>query len=360
MNISDIKKLPKIDLHLHLLGSFSRKDLWILCQKYRPELSKEEFNNIFSYEDFNDFSRAWKFKNSLIKTYDDFEFIMQGFVSELKKDNIIYIEPAIALFELKDLEPLKLLKIAYDEFKKNGIEFSFIMDLIRGDGFEELSKQYDFYKKNAKEYNIRGVGLAGNEEKHGLSDELLPIFKQAKKDGFGITIHAGEDYDVDNIEKAITQFGADRLGHGNLIRSFYSEKYYDLIVQNGVCVEVCPSTYNSFYCKGSLVKNYGYLTKGTELNDVLNSKEKYKVCINSDDRGMFGDSMCDILEKMTSTEGSNWLYYKPTGCQIDINGLIKIQQMAVDSSFATNEVKTKLHENINAYEQSLLSHNQDC
>ena len=202
-----IKQMPKVDLHLHLLGSFRLSDLWTLCNKYHPEITKEEFENKMSFKDFAGFSAAWKFKNSLIRTLDDFSFLVKGFIQALKDDNVIYVEPAIALFEfenrehlnLPNLNHLDLLKIAYNELKASGIEFSFIMDLIRGDGYKELESQYEFYKSVAQKYQIRGVGLAGNEGKHGLSDDLIPLFSQAKKDGFGITIHAGEELSHSNI-----------------------------------------------------------------------------------------------------------------------------------------------------------------
>jgi hypothetical protein len=129
--------------------------IYILAQKYNKNLTRDQFNKIFDFHTFAEFSTAWKLKNSLIKTYDDFSFLMDGFVNYLKQENIVYIEPAIALFEFPHLDPAKLLDIAYNKLKNSGREFSFIMDLIRGDGKEQMGKQYTFYSALAKDYNIR-------------------------------------------------------------------------------------------------------------------------------------------------------------------------------------------------------------
>jgi adenosine deaminase len=174
---------------------------------------KEFFAHFAEYRNFDEFSKAWKYKNSLIRSYDDFSFLMDGYIKYLKEQHIIYVEPAIAMFELPPLKADRLIEIAYKKLKENGIQFSFIMDLIRGDGPEELQRQYNFYHELASEYNIRGVGLAGNEKKHGLNPNLIPIFDRAKDDGYGITIHLGEESLDADYKLAVEGFHANRLGH---------------------------------------------------------------------------------------------------------------------------------------------------
>lgn len=327
----DIKKIPKVDLHLHLLGSFRRADLWDLCKKYYPEMTYEEFKHIMSFNTFDEFSYAWKFKNTLVQTYDDFLFLMKGFIASLKENNIVYVEPAIALFELAPLDPIKLLDIAYNELKKSDIEFSFIMDLIRGDGYEELSRQYQIYKSVSEKYQIRGVGLAGNEQKHGLDNSLIPIFKQAKKDGFGITIHAGEHGDLLNIEKAITQFGADRIGHANYLDS--NGKLSRLISDNKIFLEFIPSSIESFHSNGlqHLSTDIYKQLFSEQLNDYYGENiSNFHFNINSDDAGMYDSTLSDVIEKIVSHTGAS------------IGALTILNFMAIKASFAPESTKEKL------------------
>ncbi|MDR0606996.1 MAG: hypothetical protein LBG52_01290 [Candidatus Peribacteria bacterium] len=186
----NILEMTKVELHTHLLGSFNLEDLWELCKKYNKDTIYPEFIAHFgNYHNFDDFSKTRKYKNKLIHSYEDFSFLMDGYIQYLKKQHIVYVEPAIAMFELPPLKPERLIEIAHNKLKEGGIQFSFIMDLIRGDGPKELKKRYDFYHELSPEYNIRGVGLAGNERKYGLNPNLIPIFDEAKTDGYGISIH---------------------------------------------------------------------------------------------------------------------------------------------------------------------------
>ncbi len=343
MDKKEIEQIPKVDLHLHLLGSFRRADLWKLCQKYNPEISFEEFEKIMSFKSFDEFSAAWKFKNSLIKTYEDFSFLIAGFVKSLKQQNIIYVEPAIALFELKPLDPIKLLDIAYNELKRSGIEFSFIMDLIRGDGYAELARQYEIYRSVADKYQIRGVGLAGNETKHGLSDELIPIFKQANKDGFGITIHASEHGNLDNLEKAITKFNANRIGHANYL-NLADDKLIKLLKEHKTFLEFVPPSISSFHELGEQdigTEIYTYL-RADVLNGIygdLELPENLIFNINSDDMGMYNQTLSEIIEK------------------IDIRAHLKsldlmiIADNTIDASFASEKIKKELKQVIGQFYQ---------
>lgn len=329
----EIRQIPKVDLHLHLLGSFRRADLWKLCQKYCPEMSQKEFEQKMSFTTFDEFSVAWKFKNSLIKTYEDFSFLVDGFIKQLKEDNIIYVEPAIALFELDPLDPIKLLDIAYKSLKKSGIEFSFIMDLIRGEGYAELARQYEIYKSLAEKYQIKGVGLAGNEVKHGLSDDLIPIFKQAKKDGFGITIHASEHGNLLNLEKAITKFGADRVGHANYIDYKKYPMIAKLISDNKIFLELIPESIASFHEGGFSQISHDIYNQlfSEQLKDYYGEDiPNFLFNINSDDAGMYSISLSEILEKIANTTN------------LDVNSLTILNFMAIKASFAPDITKEKL------------------
>ncbi|MDR1026136.1 MAG: hypothetical protein LBL47_01930, partial [Lactobacillus sp.] len=297
----DIYNMPKVDLHVHLSGCFQQSELWQLAQKHRPEMGQNQFNKIFDFHNFEGFSFAWKFKNSLIKTYDDFSFLMDGVVDHIKKDNIVYWEPAIALFELKSLDPAQLLDIAATKLDNSGIHYSFIMDLIRGDGKDEIQKQYNFYHSHAKDYKIRGVGLAGNEAKHGLPLELAPIFQQAKADGYGISIHAGETINNNNISQAIEVFGADRIGHA--LHSLYSsEDSVKKIVRDNIHLEFILSA----QMRWGKDERQAMLSIDEYLKaDVLNRMYDVDIpildfSINSDDPGMFGRSLSEVFSQMNS------------------------------------------------------------
>lgn len=83
-----------------------------------------------------------------------------------------------------------------------------------------------------------GLDLAGNED-ITPPPETASLFRSAKdKYGLGITIHAGETGNADNIRNAIISYGADRIGHGTAV--IRSPEIMDLIRELDICIEVCP------------------------------------------------------------------------------------------------------------------------
>lgn len=357
-----IQQMPKVELHVHLGGCFSLVDLWVLAQKYCQGITKGQFDRIFKIDNFNQFSNAWKFKNSLIRTYDDFSFLMDGVVEYLKKENIIYWEPAVALFEYAPLDPAKILDIAAQKLDASGISYTFIMDLIRGDGAEQIKNQYDFYHQHSKDYAIRGVGLAGNEEKHGLSRELIPIFEKAKMDGYGITIHAAEHGGYDHIKMAVEEFGANRIGHANFLNLCCDRSLIERIESDEIHLEFIPSALATWSDMGedplitkfknsmsrelweeyvprkvSICENRGGKQVIMEINDYLRADvlnrmmgsdipSSYCFSVNSDDPAMFGETLSSVLDSVGCTYGEHFY----------------MMRMANDASFATAEVKSSI------------------
>jgi adenosine deaminase len=350
--------MAKIDLHVHLNGCFTYSDLWRLAQKY--DLSLEHFEKIFSFHTFPEFSEAWKLKNSLVRTYADFSFLIDGVVDYLKKEHIIYREPAIALFEFPPLDPAKLLDIVTKKLNASGIHYSFIMDLIRGDGAKKLTEQYNFYNSLAKHYPIRGVGLAGNEEKHGLSKDLIPIFAKAKEDGYGTTIHAGEMGQLTNIESAINDFHVDRIGHANQLNLNIGPSLAEEIIRGGQHLEFQPSSFakrNKYQSIYKFKKHFPteklkqLQDEGLNMNKVFNVSSKVKgeiqdylradllnrmydaeiplynsFSVGSDDPGMFRISLSEILDHLYITNKE----------------LKELMLMANGASFAPKKVKESI------------------
>jgi adenosine deaminase len=84
---------------------------------------------------------------------------------------------------------------------------------------------------------IVGVDLSGDEDTQ-VPDEACRFFRVAKEElGLSITIHAGETGNNRNIEWAIIDCGADRIGHG--LAAVNCPKTVELIIDRDVCVELC-------------------------------------------------------------------------------------------------------------------------
>jgi adenosine deaminase len=122
------------------------------------------------------------------------------------------------------------------------IQVGLIGILPRSFDFAENIKSLDaliHYRKHHPFARSRLVGfdLADMERARPFSD-FSPLIEQARKAGFGITIHSGEDTDHQCILSAIATYDPKRIGHG--IRAIDDPKTVDLIKERDIHLEICP------------------------------------------------------------------------------------------------------------------------
>jgi adenosine deaminase len=163
-------------------------------------------------------------------------------VADAAADNIKYLElrfspQALArvrgfdLGEVTDWVTTAVNQASIDHNIKVGL----IITLVR---HEPVAQAYQVaevaYARAGK--GILGIDLAGDEVKFPPAP-FIPIFKQAKEVGLGVTIHAGEWASAVGVRQAIEELYADRVGHG--VRAIEDSRVLSLIKERGVALEVC-------------------------------------------------------------------------------------------------------------------------
>src|SRR5262249_740562 len=96
--------------------------------------------------------------------------------------------------------------------------------------------------RTALEYRDRGVvavDLAGQEAGYPATP-FFGLFAEARQEGLGITIHAGEWSGPRNIRDAIEVIQAQRIGHG--VRVVEDSSVVQLAREAGTTFEVCPTS----------------------------------------------------------------------------------------------------------------------
>ncbi|MBX2813379.1 MAG: adenosine deaminase [Myxococcales bacterium] len=98
-----------------------------------------------------------------------------------------------------------------------------------------------------RDRGVVGIDLAGTEE---YNLELRPesvirfadLFTRAKQAGLRTTAHTGETANTagEGIMAVITNLKVDRIGHG--IRAAYSEEAMQMLIGEGVTLEICPTS----------------------------------------------------------------------------------------------------------------------
>lgn len=287
-----IKAVPKAEVHIHIEAVPTIKSIKALYKKLNgTEISDDEIKEIFTYEDLNGFIQAFIKIQGLYKSVEDFDYIFNDLAKYLKDNGIVYTEAFFAPtgflrngFKYEDMVKVFDKKIAEIK-KKHGITIKLLMDVSRTFGLENAMHNYELLKQYPSE-NIIGIGLGGAESK-GPCRDYQPVFELAKKEGYKVVAHAGEDVGPESIWEAIDLLHVDRVGHGTT--AIQDEKLMDTLKERKIVLEVCPTS-NVFTKK--------YVKSIAEHPIKKYFQNGLFVTVNTDDPVFFKVSLIDELYKL--------------------------------------------------------------
>jgi adenosine deaminase len=200
----------------------------------------------------------------------------------------------------------------------------------------------DMVAKHRNDYPcaVVGVDIAAGEEhfdEQNHPDLYGPHYEmaqEAKKNHIPLTLHAGEatEHALENIRRAITEYGARRIGHG--YRMVESLAIMELVRDNNVHVEVCPTS--SVETGGWVYDNDG-TRDWREHPAMIMMKHGVSVSLSSDDPAVFHTSLAwqyrVALSKMKLTR----------------QDLVEMNIGAVEAAWCSSEEKTRLRKLIQCY-----------
>ncbi len=125
---------------------------------------------------------------------------------------------------------------------------------------------------------IVGMDIAGARNPAFHYSDCKQIFRRARKEGLGLTVHTGEDEGAKRVIEVIEDLEPDRIGHG--IRATEDDAAMALIKERGITLEVCPSS----NLQTRVVQGIGH------MKQIFRKLKEYKVhyTINTDGPEMLG------------------------------------------------------------------------
>lgn len=133
---------------------------------------------------------------------------------------------------------------------------------------------------------VVGVDLAGFEHRDTRAAIFATDFEAAHRVGLAVTVHAGENDDVEGIWQAVFKLSARRLGHALHLRQ--APDLLRAVAERGIGVEMCP--YANLQIRG-------YSTGGTgERYPLANYLDAGVLAtVNSDNLGISAATLSDNL-----------------------------------------------------------------
>lgn len=136
--------------------------------------------------------------------------------------------------------------------------------------------------KYAKD-GVVGVDIAGPYTKDFSMESHRDLFERAKDAGLGVTIHAGEEGELEEMKYVVETLKPHRIGHGVLAAK--APAFLDVLAKSGITLELCPSS----NLKNSIVKDVN------ELRNTVRAFVDHKVrfTINTDGPEMYQSNLED-------------------------------------------------------------------
>ena len=251
LSLSDIQRLPKTDLHVHLDGSLRLSTMLELAEAQGIELPAdspaalakalhcgEHAGSLVEY------LKAFETTLQVLQTAEALHRVAYELGEDAAAENVRYMEVRYSPM-LHTRGGLRLTTVVeavlaglWDAQKDHGIVANAILCGIRN-----ISPESSFEMAQlAVAYKNRGVvafDLAGAEYDHPAKHHLR-AFKLVRDNNIAVTIHAGEAYGPASIHQAIHVCGAHRIGHGCRLREDGDLLHY--VNDHRIALECCPSS----------------------------------------------------------------------------------------------------------------------
>ncbi|HGV9230393.1 TPA: adenosine deaminase [Providencia rettgeri] len=251
MKNNKYNELPKGELHVHLNGLISTelvRDLLIQNNSKIPSdfCLKNDLNITSPAKSLSEYLKPWSVLRLVPQSRHELSVIIENAFINLQKENVKFAELRNTIKYLATLNGISLkdalLWVITDidmYAEKYNIQAGLIITVSRGDSSHiVLGELLKAYVDLGCPKTVVGLDLAGDED-IPIPIDTASIFMNAKdKYGLGITIHAGETGNFNNIKDAILKFGADRIGHGTAL--IKSDEVIELVKSRNICIEVCP------------------------------------------------------------------------------------------------------------------------
>jgi adenosine deaminase len=236
------RRLPKVELHLHLEGAIPLPCLWQLVQKYGGDSEVptiEVLGRRFRYRDFAHFLDAWVWKNQFIREYEDFSFVAAQVARDLSSQNVLYAEVFYSPgdYRRRGLDPQRITEAIRKGLRKvPEIEVALITDLIRDHGPEQGHITLQAIREVRDDLGVVGIGIGGSE--HLFPPQpFAPVYDRARALGFRTTAHAGEACGAESIWGAVRALRVDRIGHAT--RAIEDPALVDHLAEHQIPLELC-------------------------------------------------------------------------------------------------------------------------
>jgi adenosine deaminase len=245
-----LRRMPKCSLHTHLEGAVRPTTWWELAQAqgFDVGVGREEAEALLqvdgSERSLVDYLAKISRTYPVLKDREALRRTAFEAAEDAALDGVIYFElragpmthtrPGLSVEEVI----VGLLEGLWQAEERFGLVCRLIVSALRHHPPEDNVRLAHAAVGFVSD-GVVGFDLAGDEA--GFPAQLhAEAFAIAREGGLGITVHAGEAGGAENVDYAVQELGASRIGHG--VHSVESEATVGMLEKRAVLLEVCPTS----------------------------------------------------------------------------------------------------------------------
>ncbi len=319
-----IRKLPKAEQHIHIVGSTRPETLLWLAEDGgldKPFKTSKDVQNFFRFTSFPQFINVYCTVVDCITKENQFERITYEMLKSETHCNVQYVEASFSPLDhvLRGLDYGKMLNATNRGIDRARMDFqiecNLRIDLVRNYGPEKGMAVLDWVE--SKDDNIISVDLGGSEERFPAKP-YKSVYQRARKMGLHLVAHAGEAAGPDSIWQAVTELEVERIGHG--VTAIHEAKLMEHLKKRNITIEACPTS-NVRTRVVHTIKNHPIKV----FNDL-----GLALTVNTDDPSIFATDMNNEYLQLHRQLG------------FSLQELFKFSLNAVNSSFLPEKSKSKM------------------
>jgi adenosine deaminase len=236
--------LPVAELHLHIEGTLEPELMFELARRNGlslPYPSVEALRRAYRFTRLQDFLDLYYRGMSVLRSEQDFHDLAAAYLVKAHRQGLRHVEmffdpQAHLARRVAFTTVVDGLQRALDEAKRElGVSGMIIMCFLRH--LDEADAQVTLDLALACKDRIVGVGLDSSELGHPPR-KFTHVFERARKAGFRLVAHAGEEGPPDYVWEAIEVLGVERIDHGN--RAMEDDALVARLARDRMPLTVCP------------------------------------------------------------------------------------------------------------------------
>ncbi|GGK25650.1 aminodeoxyfutalosine deaminase [Pilimelia terevasa] len=319
-----IAGLPKVELHVHHVGSASPRIVADLAARHEGSTAvpadPAKLADYYAFRDFAHFIEVYLSVVDLVRDAADVRLLTYEVARDLAAQQVRYAELTLTPFShVRRGIPAPEYCAAVEDARRAaeadfGIALRWCFDIPGGLEPDAAQVTLDIALRERPD-GLVSFGLGGPEVPRA---PFAPYFAQARAAGLHSVPHAGETSGPQSVWDALRHLGAQRIGHG--IDCVRDEALVAHLRERQVPLEVCPTSNVCTRAVSSLEEH--------PLKQMVDAG--LFVTVNSDDPPMFGTTLNREYAVAASLLG------------LDAAGVTRLAQQAVRASFLPDPDKRRL------------------